>query len=97
VNGGADGGRGAVVDAVDENVGAAGVFEPADRGLPADGVVALGGLDAPGWLVADLDLEALEHVRRDGQVLGHRDWDRADHLAGEVAHAALAGGRVGGR
>jgi predicted amidohydrolase len=75
--------------AVDENVGAAGVFAPADHGFPDDGVVALGALDAPGWLVADLDLEALDHVRRDGQVLGHRDWDRDGHLAAAVAHASL--------
>jgi predicted amidohydrolase len=76
--------------AVDENVGAAGVFAPADRGLPDDGVVALGALGAPGWLVVDLDLGALERARRDGQVLGHRDWDRDAHLAGEVARATLA-------
>jgi predicted amidohydrolase len=76
--------------AVDENVGAAGVFAPADRGLPDDGVVALGALDAPGWLVADLDLAAIERVRQDGQVLGHRDWDRAEHLAGEVCRVTLA-------
>ena len=76
--------------AVDENVGAAGVFAPADRGLPADGVVALEALDAPGWVVADVDLDAIEHVRRDGQVLGHRDWDRPAHLEGQVARATLA-------
>jgi predicted amidohydrolase len=76
--------------AVDENVGAAGVFAPPDRGLPDDGVVALGALGAPGWLVADLDLGAIERVRREGQVLGHRDWDRPEHLAGEVARATLA-------
>jgi predicted amidohydrolase len=76
--------------AVDENVGAAGVFAPPERGLPDDGVVALGALGAPGWLVADLDLGAIERARRDGQVLGHRDWDRPEHLAGEVARATLA-------
>lgn len=76
--------------AVDENVGAAGVFAPADRGLPDDGVVALGPLDAPGWIVAELDLEAIEHVRRDGQVLGHRDWERGAHLEGAVARASVA-------
>lgn len=76
--------------AVDENVGAAGVFAPADRGFPDDGVLALGALDAPGWLVAELDLDALERVRQGGQVLGHRDWDREGHLAGEVARATLA-------
>ena len=76
--------------AVDENVGAAGVFAPADRGFPDDGVVALGALNEPGWLVADVDLAALDRVRACGQVLGHRDWDRGEHLAGEVARAALA-------
>lgn len=76
--------------AVDENVGAAGVFAPADRGFPDDGVVALGALNEPGWVVAELDLAAIERVRADGQVLGHRDWDRPAHLAGEVARATLA-------
>jgi predicted amidohydrolase len=79
--------------ALDENVGAAGVFAPADHGLPHDGVVALGALDAPGWLVTDLDLDAIERVRRDGQVLAHRDWDRGAHLAEEVAHATLGAAR----
>ena len=76
--------------AVDENVGAAGVYAPPDRGFPEDGVVALGALDAPGWVLADLDLDAIERVRRDGQVLGHRDWDLETHLAGDVAAASLS-------
>lgn len=75
--------------AVDENVGAAGVFAPPDRGFPDDGVVAIGSLDVPSWVVADLDLDALERVRRDGQVLGHRDWDLAGHLGGEVSQVVL--------
>ncbi|HVK89776.1 MAG TPA: hypothetical protein VM513_36895, partial [Kofleriaceae bacterium] len=61
--------------AVDENVGAAGVFAPSDRGFPADGVVALGALDRPEVLVTELDLARLDDIRADGQVLGHRDWD----------------------
>ncbi|MEO7735975.1 MAG: carbon-nitrogen hydrolase family protein [Kofleriaceae bacterium] len=71
--------------AVDENVGAAGVFGPPDRGLPDDGVIALGVYNEPGWLVADLDLAALARVRADGQVLNHLDWERPGHLHGEVA------------
>jgi predicted amidohydrolase len=63
--------------AVDENVGSAGVYGPPDRGFPDDGVIAIGAYSEPGWVVADLDLDALEQVRRDGQVLNHRDWDRA--------------------
>jgi predicted amidohydrolase len=70
--------------ALDENVGAAGVFAPCDRGFPDDGVVALGPLDRSHLLIAELDLARIDQVRRDGQVLGHRDWERAAHLAGIV-------------
>jgi len=75
--------------AVDENVGAAGVFGPPDRGFPDDGVLALGDMDVPGWLVADLDLDLVDQVRADGQVLGHRDWDLPAHTGGDVTRAAL--------
>jgi predicted amidohydrolase len=60
--------------AVDENRGAAAVFGPPDRGFPDDGIVAMGPRDVPRWLFADVDLAAIERVRREGQVLGHRDW-----------------------
>lgn len=75
--------------ALDENVGAAGVFAPSDRGFPADGVVALGRLDAGEVLVTEIDLGLVDEVRRDGQVLGHRDWDLPRHLGGEVARVRL--------
>jgi predicted amidohydrolase len=73
--------------ALDENVGAAGVFAPCDRGFPDDGVVALGTLNAAELLFADLDLARVDEVRRDGQTLLHRDWELPGHLAGTVAHA----------
>ncbi len=76
--------------AVDENVGAAGVYGPPDRGFPDDGVIALGAYCEPGWVIADLDLDAIARVRGDGQVLGHRDWDLPGHLAAPVARAQLA-------
>ena len=76
--------------AVDENVGAAGVFAPPDRGLPDDGVIALGAYSAPGWVIAELDLDAIARVRADGQVLGHRDWALPGHLGGEVRVAKPA-------
>jgi predicted amidohydrolase len=60
--------------AVDENVGAAAVFGPPDRGFPDDGVLAIGARDQPRWLITEVDLEAVARVRREGQVLGHRDW-----------------------
>jgi predicted amidohydrolase len=76
--------------AVDENVGSAGVFAPPDRGFPDDGVVALGAYNEPGWIVADLDLDAIGRVRADGQVLGHRDWELPGHLDGAVTVAKPA-------
>jgi predicted amidohydrolase len=76
--------------AVDVNVGAAGVFAPPDRGLPDDGVVARGELNVPGWVYADLDLEAIRRVRTQGQVLNSRDWARqAPALSGAVESMSL--------
>ncbi|GAC1395929.1 MAG: carbon-nitrogen hydrolase family protein [Vulcanimicrobiaceae bacterium] len=60
--------------AVDVNVGAAGIFTPVDHGYPPDGVLASGELDVPGWIYGDLDLATVERVRREGQVFNHRDW-----------------------
>jgi predicted amidohydrolase len=59
--------------AVEDAVGMAGVYTPADDGLPEDGVLAQGGWNEPGWLVADLDLSLTQHVRADGHVLNWRD------------------------
>lgn len=60
---------------VDVNVGAAGIFAPPDLGMPADGVIALGALDAPGWTYADLDPGVLAELRRNGAVRGPAHWD----------------------
>jgi predicted amidohydrolase len=68
--------------ALDENVGAANLFAPSDRGFPDDGVVASGPLGEAYLLVKDLDLAQLAVVRRDGQVLNHRDWSLPSHLQG---------------
>ncbi len=61
-------------EAVDVNVGAAGVFTPIDYGFPDDGILALGELNVPGWVYADIDLASVERVRAEGQVFNHRDW-----------------------
>jgi len=63
--------------ALDINRGCAGVFGPMDRGFPADGIMAQGQMDAPGWVFCTLDPSLIEAVRRDGAVLNHRDWPRA--------------------
>lgn len=64
--------------AADENFGSAAVFTPPDRGFPDDGVLALGPRDVAHWLFCDLDLAAIDRVRREGQVLGHRDFPEQD-------------------
>lgn len=60
--------------AVDENVGAASIYGPPDRGFPPTGILAEGVLNAPGWTFAEVSLEAIREVRRDGGVLNHAHW-----------------------
>ena len=61
-------------EALETCVGAGGVFGPPDRGFPPTGVFAVGELNQPGWVYADVDLAAVAEVRRDGGVLNRRDW-----------------------
>lgn len=60
--------------AIDENIGAAGIFAPPDVGFPDDGIVALGELNMPGWVYADIDLDYVSRVRNNGQVQNFYDW-----------------------
>lgn len=59
-------------DAIDINMGFAGVFSPVDRGFPEDGTLALGSANDE-WVIANCDISAMTHVRQDGQVLNWRD------------------------
>jgi hypothetical protein len=43
--------------------------------MPADGVIALGELDAAQWLFGELDLDRVAQLRADGGVLNARHWD----------------------
>lgn len=60
--------------AVDVNRGAAAVYGPPDRGMPADGVLAIGQLDAAQWVFAEVDLTRVADLRADGNVLNARHW-----------------------
>ncbi|HEX7915677.1 carbon-nitrogen hydrolase family protein [Rudaea sp.] len=59
--------------ALDTNTGRAAVYAPSDRGLPDDGLVAAA---TPGetWLIADVDLAALEATAANAQVAVPVDW-----------------------
>ena len=67
--------------AVDVNVGAAGAFGPVDSAVAPDGILALGGINRPGLVFADLDLGALDAVRGAGEVLISRDWRNQQRIA----------------
>lgn len=68
--------------AVDENVGAAAIYGPPDRGFPPTGILAEGALNTPGWTIAEISLAAIREVRRDGGVLNHAHWpEQHDRLA----------------
>jgi len=61
--------------AIGTNTGAAGAFAPPDSRFSPDGLVAQGNLNAPQWVFADLDLDALACVRADGEVLNYCNWN----------------------
>ncbi len=77
--------------AVDENTGSAAVYGPPDRGFPSTGVIAEGELNAPGWVFAEVDLEAVRAVRRDGVVLNKSHWAEQDARLGTVEMVSLRG------
>lgn len=60
--------------AVDFNVGAAGVFAPAEHGVSDDGVLAAGMLNAAQWVTADIDLARLRRLRESGEMRNFSDW-----------------------
>ena len=63
--------------ALDENIGRAGLFVPPDHGMPANGVIAESEQLSPAssqWLVCDIDLAQVRRVREEGQVFTRRDW-----------------------
>ncbi len=77
--------------AVDMNVGAAAIYGPPDRGWPEDGILTQTRLNIPGWAVADVSLDAIAEVRRDGGVLNHAHW------AEQLARLKTPVNRTGGR
>lgn len=66
------------LELMETSVGAGGVFGPPDRGFPANGVIAAGALNAPGWVFADVDLDAVRDVRARGNVRNRRDWSETE-------------------
>ncbi len=84
-------------EAIDVTTGAAGIFCPPDRGFPMTGVLALGDMDRPLWVLADADLEAIAAVRRDGGVLNKAHWsEQQDGRLERIATVDLTAGLIAG-
>jgi predicted amidohydrolase len=60
--------------AVDINRGAAGIYAPPDRGMPDDGMLAIGTEGQPEWVYADIDLTRTREIRKQGNVLNMLHW-----------------------
>ncbi len=74
---------------IDVNRGAAAIYAPPDPITAASGIVAEGALDAPGWVAAELDLDAAARARRDGETRNHIHWDEQAGPAGSVSNCRL--------
>jgi predicted amidohydrolase len=70
-------GTAAWAGSIDTNIGHAALFTPCDEGFPDDGVAAAGPLNEPGLTFGEVNFTAIDVVRRDGNVLNHRDWGAA--------------------
>ena len=79
--------------AVDTNVGAAGIFVPAEQGLSDTGVIASGVLNVPGWVYGDVDLDAVARLREGGEMANFKDWERQPS-AGPVEPVPAEGVRL---
>lgn len=67
---------------VEMNRGRAAIYGPPDAGWPETGILAEGGMDEPGWVVADVDRAQIARTRADGVVLTHAHWpEQAARLA----------------
>jgi predicted amidohydrolase len=78
--------------AVDRNVGAAGIFVPAEHGFSDTGVLAEGAFNVSQWVYAEVDLDRLRALEARGEMRNRADWrvqPGAAPLGGKVEIVAL--------
>ncbi len=56
------------------NCGMAGIFAPSDKGFPPGGVLALGEMNRPQWVYAEVDLDLIAEIRASGGVQTYNHW-----------------------
>jgi predicted amidohydrolase len=67
--------------AIDRNTGVAALFTPPEPRICETGVLAEGCLNEPGWVTATVDLDALQAIRREGEMRNHLDWSHQQGAA----------------
>jgi Predicted amidohydrolase len=63
---------------LEENIGAGGIYGPPDAGWPAEGVLALGAMNEPGWTLAKVSRDLIARTRADGVVLNLAHWSEQE-------------------
>lgn len=58
---------------LEKTYGQAAIVGPADIGFPADGIINQGEVNRPMFIISELSLDALEHVRSKGEVHNYKD------------------------
>lgn len=76
-------------ESVDVTTGMGGIFGPPDTGFPMTGVLAEGTLNQPAWTYAEVDMEAIAHVRTDGVVLNRTHWEEQDSRVNSVTNSLV--------
>ena len=67
---------------VEINTGSASIYGPPDRDWPANGILAEGVRNAPGWVYAKVSRQQVADTRADGVVLTLKHWpEQAERLA----------------
>lgn len=74
---------------LDTQTGTAALFCPPDFGLPADGIIAEGQPDYPGWVIAEVDPKAIAAPRQTGQVGNFSHWPEQGRCGKTVVTTAL--------
>ncbi len=64
--------------------GSAAIFCPPDIGLPQNGIIAQGMVDAEGWVIAEVDPARISASRVSGQVSNFAHWPEQDHRVNSV-------------
>lgn len=63
--------------AVDINNGKAAFYSTCDYLFPNNGILKIGELNQPGWMIQELDFHFINEVRKNGQVFNYKDIEKS--------------------